>query len=447
MSSAEFKIPEHRGSKQYASISHMVSDWANVPVSTVIGLGLIFAVAFISHVDLASENDKVGLDSTVMVKLGLLGLGGIYGFLGFVCEPKVRKVLFSSPVGWMTFIFGLFCVSVLFSPTKAESLASTISIACVLLLTVTAIVRIGVYQVLDAIFLAMSAFIFFSWVAFLVFPEIGIFDEPITDGEFTRRMGGLAHPNTLGQFAGLTIVIGCLLYYYRNYRSWWRVLIIALAVGALVGSLSRTSYLATALAIGVIFRNQLLKQKWVIYAAWLGVLGIVGIVLLSFVVDLSDVIGSKLAMVSKSGDAEELTSGTGRSEIWSYTIELIGRRPLTGYGAATSKIYLQDYSLYTHNLILNIAFSTGIIGAFAAVAMCLGRIVALFKSYHPFGDAMVVFILVNGLMENVIFSILAGFPTIIWVFGMCVRKVENLENEQLANVISYRAPKSMGGDQ
>jgi O-antigen ligase len=80
-------------------------------------------------------------------------------------------------------------------------------------------------------------------------PEIGVFWEPTLDGEFTRRMSGLAHPNTLGQYAGLTVVVGVALFQFYGQRSKWRMLVIILAAAALVSSLSRTSLVATVLGL------------------------------------------------------------------------------------------------------------------------------------------------------------------------------------------------------
>ena len=115
---------------------------------------------------------------------------------------------------------------------------------------------------------------------------------------------------------------------------------------------------------------------------------------------------------------QELTSATGRSETWAYTIRLLAERPIVGYGAATSKYYLEHYSRYTHNMILNVAFSTGIIGGFACVMMVLGRIRALFSISHPLPDGIVAFIVLNGFFENVIFAVITGMPTILWIMTL-----------------------------
>ena len=47
--------------------------------------------------------------------------------------------------------------------------------------------------------------------------------------------------------------------------------------------------------------------------------------------------------------------------------------------------------------------------------MILGRLRTLFFKGHPLVDSLLVFLVINGLFENVIFSILAGLPTMVWV--------------------------------
>ena len=142
----------------------------------------------------------------------------------------------------------------------------------------------------------------------------------------------------------------------------------------------------------------------------------------------------KLTFLSKSGDTEEIFSATGRGEIWAYAISLIREQPLTGYGATTSKYYLTDYSLYTHNLILNVAFSCGVFGGLAAVCMCLGRLRVLLTQDHIVANALVAFILVNGLFENVIFSNLAGMPTIVWIIAISLPSLDYLNNKSPGTV-------------
>ena len=396
-----------------------------LPVETLMGMIGLFGCALFNLSDLSTTGtDKVSFDVQVLVKLGMLAMLGLYGGIGVLSDLKVRRTLFSFPVLWMVIILGCYLLSVPGSITPKESLASAVSIACVLFGTTRALVQVGVHKILRLIFFAGAGFLAMSWVLFLFVPSIGVFQEPVPGGQFVARMSGMSHPNTLGQYAGITLLIGFLLWKVYGESSKWRVLILLMAFGALLGSVSRSSLVATVIALAIAYRAHFMDEKYLVYFLWLGAIACVGLMLLSMATDLGALIESKLSSISKSGDSEELTTATGRAEIWGYTLKLIAKEPLTGYGAATSKWFLSDYSLYTHNLFLNVAFSTGVFGGLACLFMLAGRIVSFFRTEHAVADALFAFIIINGLFENVIFSILCGMPTIVWILALVASRLD-----------------------
>lgn len=390
----------------------------SAPFSTVVGLVLITFVVFLNAADLSVGKDKVGLDAQVLFKLAGIGLAAIYGGIGFLTDRRVRDLMQSFPVFWVVIIIAMYLVSAPFSIDPKVSLVSTLSIVAVLLLTLRALVQIGIMPVLNAIFVGMGLFNVVSWIVFFVWPEVGVLKEPIADGKFAHRMSGLAHSNVLGQYSGLTVVLGAIMVYTYKKKSALRIGLIAIALGALICSLSRTSLMATLAALAIAYRRVFFKPEYLQRYVVATMVGVFALMVVSTQVDLGAKIKEKMTMVSKSGDADELTSATGRSEIWAYAIRLIAKRPLIGYGAGTSKYFLAHYSSYTHNMILNVAFSTGIIGGFACLIMVLGRIRAMLTISHPLADGILVFIIVNGLFENVIFAVIAGMPTMVWIMSL-----------------------------
>jgi len=361
----------------------------SAPLSTIVGLGLIAIITFINSADVAIDKEKVGLDMQVMLKLAGIGFAAIYGGIGFLTDRRVRDLVQSFPVFWVVIIIAMYFVSTPFSIDPKISLASTLSVVAILLLTIRALLQIGIMPVLNAIFVGMGLFNIFSWVVFFAWPEVGVLKEALPDGKFAHRMSGLAHSNVLGQYAGLTVVLGMIMFFTYKRKSKARLGLIAIALGALVCSLSRTSMVATLVALAVAYRRVFFKREYLQRYVVAAMVGIFALMVISTQVDLGAKIKEKMTLISKSGNADELTSATGRSEIWAYSIRLIGERPLIGYGAATSKYYLARYSLYTHNMILNVAFSTGIIGGFACLMMVLGRI-----------------------------RVLAGMPTMVWIMSL-----------------------------
>lgn len=404
---------------------HRALSCLDLPVAHLVGVVVVFMVTFLNLANFNVAKEVVALDLQVIAKLAVIGCAGLYGFFGAMSDIRTRRILMSFPVFLVVALSGFYLVSSLTSLTPFPSLVSTIALVAVLLMTVTGMMQLGLVRFLTVSFHGMSWFILFSWFMYFFVPDIGVLFEPTVNGEFTRRMSGLAHPNTLGQYAGLTVVVGVALYQFYGQRSKWRILIIALAAGALIASLSRTSLIATA--AGLITMNHRWafsprNKKWIL----LGVLSFVPMLLIvSTQVDLGEKIADKMAIVTKSGDADELTSATGRAEIWQYSMKLISKRPLIGYGAATSKFYLAEYSSYTHNLLLNIAFSTGVFGGLIGLIMIFYQVAAVVSRTHVIVSAVIVYILVNGLFENVIFSTIAGMPTLLWVMSMAWYQVRD----------------------
>ena len=86
----------------------------------------------------------------------------------------------------------------------------------------------------------------------------------------------------------------------------------------------------------------------------------------------NDISGGVLSVVTKTGDVTELTSATGRTEIWAEAIRLIGERPLTGYGLNSSPALMEDFSYHTHNLVLHATFSGGVVAGLLVMAALFG---------------------------------------------------------------------------
>ena len=191
----------------------------DVPFNRLANVVLVFMVAFLNLVDLSIDKDTVALDPQVLAKLMVIAGAGLYGFLGAVKDVRVRRILFSFPVFFIVMIIGLYFMASSTSITKEYSLVSAVAMLAVLLMTVTAMVQLGLVRFLTIVFHGMSLFIVLSWVVYYLWPEVGVFMEPITNGQFTRRMSGLAHSNTLGQYSGLTVIIGVALYHFYNQRS------------------------------------------------------------------------------------------------------------------------------------------------------------------------------------------------------------------------------------
>ena len=395
-----------------------VRDVANTPVMWIYGFAMVFMIAAFNLMDVRVGKQEVELDFQVLAKLGIIAMASVYSVIGVLTEQRVRKVLFSYPGLWLTIIVGFYGLSCITALLPTFAIASTGTLAVVIVTTVTACIQLGLVRVLNAVFYALALYVVGSWFVYFLVPSIGVYRELTSGGRFAERMAGLAHPNTLGQFSGCTVVLGTFLYTKYDMRSKFRVMIIGLAALELIFSFSRTSLGATVVALVFGFRHKFMRSEYLMGYLALAALGVAGLMIATTSTDVERAIVEKLAGLSKSGDASEIYTATGRSDIWAYAIGLISESPVTGYGPASSKELMQEYSRYTHNLVLNVALSTGVIGGLCALLMVLSRIRMIFRRQNTVADALAVFIVTNGLFENVIFSILAGMPTVVWVVAL-----------------------------
>ncbi len=406
----------------------------NVPLLLLGGmLGLLGALAF-NIANLRSEDaaEKVGLDAQVLLKLGFVGLCSLYGGVQLFRDQRLYAVLSTWPTIVLAMLSGLFFLTSVTALEPLHAFVSAATIAGVMMATVAIALKLGPANVLQLGWLALAIHFAFCWLLFLFVPSIGVFYEPIAGGEFFARMGGLSHPNTLGQYSGLFVILTAVLLRSQRYSQivrWTMWLSLFLAMGALVLSVSRSSVIATVFTLVVIFRNDWLRGRGLRWTLIGGTLALGALVVLVLSTDISEVVGTRLAeSFSKSGDADELTSGTGRNVIWNYSLKLIGESPLFGYGLTSSKLLLANYTFYTHNLVLNVALSSGVFAAGLTLLLIVNQLVRAILSPQMAADAILLFIVVNGLMENVIFEYIGAGATILFALSVTWRACELARN-------------------
>ena len=390
----------------------------DIAVWNLVGFLVLFAACFFNLVALDSGKDEIKLDSQVYLKLAIVGCCGLYGALGFLSDFRVRKVALSFPAAWVLVIFLLCLLASLTAIEPTQALASSISILCIYLMTITTIVSVGRPAALKTMFLGAGLFVFGSWVIYVVYPDLGIMEEPVPGGDHVVRMAGLSHPNTLGQFAGICCLLGVVLYFSYQQTHWYLRGLLGLSIAALAMCYSRAAIVATVVALVVAYRTVVYQRANFKWCIGLLVAVTLGLMVASLTVDFGELAGKYMTILSKSGDAEEITSATGRGEIWSKSIQLIRDKPALGYGPTSSKFLLENYSLYTHNLWLNVGLSCGVGGLLISVIMCATRATYLFSHHSPAADGLFVFIILNGIFENIIFSNLCGLPTVCWVLAL-----------------------------
>jgi hypothetical protein len=238
-------------------------------------------------------------------------------------------------------------------------------------------------------------------------PETQAWTAEKAVGEVGRMRGIVGTPNGVGFVAAFAIVLSVL--YFRvlpPFGKWVAAGILPAAAVCLVLSANRNSMFAVAVALWVAFVLRKGTGPKLVITTTLGLVGAVAFVA------FSDEIFS---LLSRSGNASEVTTLTGRSEIWAVVIQKWMEQPLYGYGYTSALSILPldprlfHAAAHTHNMLLEVLFSGGLI-LVALFLFGLGETIVQIRRLGAVNEAaLVAFFLVRGLTEPTPFGSMTGF--------------------------------------
>jgi O-antigen ligase len=123
--------------------------------------------------------------------------------------------------------------------------------------------------------------------------------------------------------------------------------------------------------------------------------------------------------------------------LWQFTIEKIGRSPWLGYGYGCPRFVLKDSDAFAtwhaHNLILNVALATGIIGAVLVGLTLGGMILSAVIQPNVVADVILVMVLATSLTDVSLFDPIPGAFSTLWLIALFWRPMAALRSEPTAN--------------
>ena len=194
-----------------------------------------------------------------------------------------------------------------------------------------------VIRVLERYLLACGIVLGLTAVASVLLPHEltwGVLNMPGSNGldlldrvnpDSNRFRGLFDQPNHIGEL--MLITVGPALICWRNIRGWKRLLValaIAFSVGFTILAQSRSSFVAMAIGIAAF-----LVWKYRVRA-------VLSFAVFTLVFSVFLVVHQRLSHTNLTdfGGERDVTTLTGRTEIWQFAIRQIEARPFTGYGYA-----------------------------------------------------------------------------------------------------------------
>lgn len=230
---------------------------------------------------------------------------------------------------------------------------------------------------------------------------------------FDRVAGAFSDPNMFGQTAAAGVLAAALLLTHQR-RVGVAAVCGALCLVGLAASQSRTAVVALAVAL---FVAAVRTQR----ARLLSVVGLLIVVV--FLAALPGIGSFGTESLTRSGDANEVATLTGRTRVWQAVVEVVPDRPVIGHGAGSSPEVLSERiregriswpALHAHNGLLQVLLTGGVAGLallLAAFAAWFGR-----KRPEPRLDALVWLVIVGTATEVLVMR----SPSTYWLVLVAV---------------------------
>lgn len=318
-------------------------------------------------------------------------------------------------------LFVLISLSVMGAPSITYSAGCALSILSIFFYIFVSCTILKETQVLKTIIYVSTLISLISLFVYFVFPEMG--KEKIWFGDekiISNRLGGVTGANGAGFIsASAILLIVVLKKYFDSSKEKIIPILFLINLTTLLLSESRTSIFALSIALIYIFFSSPNKSKMIAMSFSVAVL-----IILVFTIDYD----ALLVSLSRSGNASEVTTGTGRVYIWQACSELISQKFFLGWGYGSSSFILPNYSEsightppHCHNILLQLTFSAGIFAAILFGIAFISKAISAFLKKEHGCIALLIFIFLSGVTEASAFIGLANMATIMYALTFAIK--------------------------
>lgn len=233
------------------------------------------------------------------------------------------------------------------------------------------------------------------------------------------RMIGLGvHTNLIGRNAAVLVLIVALSPLFRPWPLAARAPLLGLGGLVLAWSSSRSSLIALAGTVLIVAVVRNASSRGLTFAG-VGLILLLGTASNVSVADLQ-------ASYGRNGDVNELTTLTGRTDVWRIAARSVGEHPFEGHGFAGSIEGLRQdvedetgliWATHAHNWILQTAYATGLVGLALMAVAAGGTVIHLFRPGAAAGfiGAMGAFTVIIGVSESPLGLLQTFLPAMVWM--------------------------------
>lgn len=400
------------------------------PLEKMIYWTLPFLVVFFNSADFrGNTGEQFEVHWQILLRLLICMLCGALGAL--VLFPKTYRDFLTWPGLLLLFEIVLYGLSQLTSVQINYTMAAWVSYICVVLMIPASMRILGGNDFLKSVFAGLIVYLVGSWIAYIVFPEIGVHKEYTTGSDSVQRMGGLGHPNELGIISAYATLLAAGMLKTRRMHPLMCVAAMGLGALTLLTCFSRTATACCMLGLATIFWTELRRMG---NAYFYGLFVMAGCVVAYVATGMgwADIFLQNLVgKITKSGSIDELSTATGRTDIWTEAFRLISESPALGYGYCGARFVMEDFSYHAHNIVLNAAIYAGIFASMVILAMIFVIIRGILLRPDPVIDGLAVCMLAGGMLEGLLGAPSPAASVTIWICILLWRPM-NMDQTSLA---------------
>ena len=367
-----------------------------------------------------SLNAQTGLKLILWASMGAVALARLPRFLALMTDRAILCIG----------VFALVAItSTLWSVTPAYTAIGSVGFLAALLFACAVATELSEDVLYRTVIACFMIYVALNIAAAIAMPDIAWL-APYGESDSPRLQGVSGHPNNLGKematficlFLPLAPVCG-------KRRS--AFLLACLAFGVMIATRSRTSLVAVliSLALPILVRPQVAKpMTWlVVVATAVALLAISA----GFVPDLRAILDG----ASRSSDASEILTLTGRTELWGFVWDKILEAPFFGHGFGAADAVLSpqwwgapDASVGAHNTWLQSLLIVGVVGTIPFLWFHVELIRSFLVGRHSLTRFIAPYLLILGLTEVEI----AAHPITLTIMTFLLVALEARRNQTAA---------------